>query len=357
MKISIEKKDQHFSFEAQPGEKLLYAGLQAGIPLPYECATGTCGTCRARVKEGDINEGWPAAPGKKGLKEDRREFLLCQAYLKEEPARENESCILGVPSAIKQFREDDITPVHLEGEIRNWCRLNAEVLQFDVVLDSAIQFHAGQFFVIQAPGIDGFRAYSMVNYAPETNTLTFVLKNKQGGAFSQWAFDKVDEAGESKEVSLFGPLGRATFHPDEANDLFLVAGGSGIAGLMSILRHADISGHFDNYSATLLFGVRTVDDVFYLSELNEMVARYPNQIKVYIVFSDHQSLDGHDLDLGRLNSAFGFVHEQALAKIEQNLTDTMAYLAGPPPMIDALIRPLILEAKLPANKIRYDKFG
>ncbi len=357
MKISIEKKDQHYSFEAQPGEKLLYAGLKAGFPLPYECATGTCGTCRARVKEGDIEEGWPEAPGKKGLKEDRREFLLCQAYVKEDSDFNNDTCLLGVPSAIKQFREDDLTPVHHQGEVRNWERLNAEVLQFDVVLDSAIQFHAGQFFVIQAPGIEGFRAYSMVNYEHETNTLTFVLKNKKNGAFSKWAFAQANEDGETKEVSLFGPLGRATFHPDEANNLFLVAGGSGIAGLMSILRHADVSGHFDNYSATLLFGVRTVDDVFYLAELNEMVGRYPNQITVHIVFSDHQSLAGHDLDLGRLNPGFGFVHEQALATIEPNLTDTMAYLAGPPPMIDALIRPLILEAKLPANKIRYDKFG
>ena len=357
MKVSIEKKEQHFSFEAQPGQKLLYAGLQAGIPLPYECATGTCGTCRARVKEGEVVGGWPEAPGRKGLKQDRREFLLCQAYLRGEAAQKKENCVLGVPSAIKQFREDDIAPVHLQGKVQNWKRLNAEVLQFDVVLISATRFHAGQFFVIQAPGIEGFRAYSMVNYASETSTLTFVLKNKQNGAFSKWAFDKANEAGEPCEILLFGPLGRATFHPDEASNLFLVAGGSGIAGLMSILRHAAISGHFDNYRATLFFGVRTADDTFYLSELNEIVARFRDQIKAYIVFSDHQSRSEIDLDLGHLNPAFGFVHEQALAKIEPNLTDTIAYLAGPPPMVDALIRPLITEAKLPANKIRYDKFG
>ena len=34
-----------------------------------------------------------------------------------------------------------------------------------------------------------------------------------------------------------------------------------------------------------------------------------------------------------------------------------AYLAGPPPAVDASIRMLLLEAKLPADNIRYDKFS
>jgi toluene monooxygenase electron transfer component len=34
-----------------------------------------------------------------------------------------------------------------------------------------------------------------------------------------------------------------------------------------------------------------------------------------------------------------------------------AYLAGPPPAVDAAIRFLLLEAKLTADNIRYDKFS
>ena len=34
-----------------------------------------------------------------------------------------------------------------------------------------------------------------------------------------------------------------------------------------------------------------------------------------------------------------------------------AYLAGPPPSVDASIRMLLLQAKLPADNIRYDKFS
>ena len=34
-----------------------------------------------------------------------------------------------------------------------------------------------------------------------------------------------------------------------------------------------------------------------------------------------------------------------------------AYLAGPPPAVDAAIRVLLLQAKLTTDQIRYDKFS
>ncbi len=358
MKIEIEKKDQHFSFVAEPGEKLLYAGLRSGVPLPYECATGTCGTCRARLKSGDINMGWEEAPGKAGLKEERQEFLLCQACARDGDDVTPEECTLGVPSAIKAFRDDDIIPAHHQGEIQNWQQLTSDVAQFDVVLNSKVRFHAGQFFVLNIPGVEGYRAYSMVNYAPDTDRLTFIVKNKPGGAFSEWAFDPGrQEPASTDNIELFGPLGRATYHPDESHDLFMVAGGSGIAGLMSILRHAADSGHFENNHAKVFFGVRTCDDAFFVSELNAIKDRFPDKVELNIVFSDQTELPEPAPELGEMVPKFGFVHEQAMANIETGASNTMVYLAGPPPMVDALIRPLIIEAKIPVNKIRYDKFG
>ena len=40
-----------------------------------------------------------------------------------------------------------------------------------------------------------------------------------------------------------------------------------------------------------------------------------------------------------------------------NYGNIRAYLAGPPPAVDASIRFLLLEAKLAAENIRYDKFS
>ena len=66
------------TFATVPGESVLAAGLRHGVALPYACATGTCGTCRARLVEGDFDEGWAEAPGRQGLKAARRELLMCQ---------------------------------------------------------------------------------------------------------------------------------------------------------------------------------------------------------------------------------------------------------------------------------------
>jgi len=37
--------------------------------------------------------------------------------------------------------------------------------------------------------------------------------------------------------------------------------------------------------------------------------------------------------------------------------DIRAYVAGPPPAVDAALRLLLLEGKLTADNIRYDKFS
>ena len=63
MKITVQANSGEFSFECEATERLLYAGLTQGLRLPYECATGTCGTCRGRVVQGSTLVEWDEAPG------------------------------------------------------------------------------------------------------------------------------------------------------------------------------------------------------------------------------------------------------------------------------------------------------
>ena len=50
------------------------------------------------------------------------------------------------------------------------------------------------------------------------------------------------------------------------------------------------------------------------------------------------------------------VHEVAAAAMADRYADTIAYLAGPPIMVDGAIRALIVGG-MPIRDIRYDKFG
>jgi len=79
MKITVQTKSGEISFESDPGETLLAAGLRNGIQLPYECATGTCGTCKARIVKGEIDPGWINAPGRSYVNSDKGEVLMCQS--------------------------------------------------------------------------------------------------------------------------------------------------------------------------------------------------------------------------------------------------------------------------------------
>lgn len=41
---------------AQPGDTLLSALLRAGLPFPFSCQTGNCGTCKCQLLAGEVHE-------------------------------------------------------------------------------------------------------------------------------------------------------------------------------------------------------------------------------------------------------------------------------------------------------------
>ena len=43
----LNKKGQEFEIDCGEDEILLQAGLRNWVALPYECSTGTCGSCKA----------------------------------------------------------------------------------------------------------------------------------------------------------------------------------------------------------------------------------------------------------------------------------------------------------------------
>ena len=146
-----------------------------------------------------------------------------------------------------------------------------------------LDFAAGQFALLTVPGIAGARAYSMVNFDRRAQRLSFVVKKKPGGAVSEWLFR---DGVEGARLGVFAPLGHATFRPGLAKHLLCIAGGSGIAGMMSILSRAGQEGHFSTWDGHVFFGVRTERDCFFLDELEALRARHPARLAVTVALSD-----------------------------------------------------------------------
>ena len=345
MRISVTSRSGVADFECAPGEKILHAGLRSGVPLPYECGTGTCGTCKARLLDGRVESSWPDAPGGRYLKSEA-ELLMCQCVARE-------ACTLEV-AALKARDPAPPSPVALAGVLGGLRRLTHDVVAFELTLDRALDFDAGQFALLAVPGIAGARAYSMVNFERAARRLSFVVKRKPGGAVSDWLFR---EGAEGTRVELFAPLGHATFRPGLLKHVLCIAGGSGIAGMMAILHHAGEAGHFASWDGHVFFGVRSGRDAFFLAELEALRTRHRDRLAITVALSDEEVPASLPAAHPELTFARGLVHAVAGEHMAGRYADVAAYVAGPPPMVDACLRLLLREARLAPADIRYDKFS
>ncbi len=347
MRIQANARNRAYQFEAQAGEKILYAGLRAEIDLPYECGTGTCGTCKAKLIEGKIDDAWPEAPGRKYVKPELGEFLMCQC-----------AAVGDVSVEVSNFvytRDPGSCPATaMTGAVQSVRALTHDVMAMEVALDSPCDFDAGQFVVLAAPGLPGMRGYSMVNFDRHARRLEFVIKKKPSGGFSEWLFSG---KAQGARLSLFGPLGKATFYPSLGRNILCIAGGSGIAGMMSIASRAGQERYFEQHRGYVYFGVRSMKDTFYLDELSALRKQFPDKVAVVVALSDEDVPPAAIQQYPLLRFERGMVHEVAKREMAGKYQNLRAYLAGPPPAVDAAIRVLLLEAKLTADNIRYDKFS
>lgn len=130
---------------------------------------------------------------------------------------------------------------------------------------------AGQHVDVRLTADDGYqtqRSYSITS-PPEEAQVSLTVERIEDGEVSPYLTGEL-RAGDLLE--LRGPVG-GYFTWDAARDggpLFLVAGGSGVAPLMSMLRHRAIAR--SRVPARLLYSSRTVEDIFYRDELQRMAA-------------------------------------------------------------------------------------
>ncbi len=66
------------SFRCTDDRPILYAALEQGIPLPFRCRTGACGSCQAYILSGRVDQSKESSPPIATSGECRAH--LCQAY-------------------------------------------------------------------------------------------------------------------------------------------------------------------------------------------------------------------------------------------------------------------------------------
>lgn len=170
--INVQKTDEVLTLDCRNSERILLAGLRAGHNLPYECATGTCGNCKAQVIAGSVESLWPDAPGAKSLKSSSNEILMCQATA-------TENCTLKIRSLSKSA-QNPFKPEYISGFITRAGLLTHDVQLIELKLNSHMDYLAGQFVIVGLPEVEGYRAYSMIEHDQGEDTLQLIIKNKSG---------------------------------------------------------------------------------------------------------------------------------------------------------------------------------
>ncbi len=135
---------------------------------------------------------------------------------------------------------------------------------------------AGQHVDVRLTADDGYRAqrsYSIAS-APEDDQLMITVEELVDGEVSPWM---VEVAAEGDQFEVRGPFGGwFVWDASQTQPLFLVAGGSGLVPLMSMLRHRRNAG--SEVPARLLISAREADDVLYARELERIGAEVTHHL-------------------------------------------------------------------------------
>jgi len=165
-----------------------------------------------------------------------------------------------------------------------------------------------------------------------------------GGAVSEALFDRL-QIGES--LGIDGPYGIAYLRTDNNRPIVGIAGGSGLAPVLSVVRGASLL-KWQRPKPTVLYGGRGPADI---PDLPATLAAERIDANFRPVVSDPDLAEK-----AAWAGDVGFVHNFIVDSLDGDPADHEYYLAGPPPMIEAAVRLLAAELRVPSGQIHYDRF-
>lgn len=237
------------AFDCADDDTVMRAAQRAGLAFPYECNVGSCGNCRFELVEGEVDVAWPQAPGWTEKDRQRRRYLGCQS-------RPRGGCTL------KLRLDERYAPRHLpqrtHATLQARRAITHDIAEFRFALERPQPFEPGQYALVQLPGVEGARAYSMSNASGDAGVWEFQVRRTPAGVGSATLFERL---ALGDRVAVDGPYGMAWLRRDAPRDILCLAGGSGLAPMVSIARGAMHEPRLAGRRLHFLYGARTPADV------------------------------------------------------------------------------------------------
>jgi len=318
-------------------DTLLRAGLRAGLGMPYECNSGSCGTCKVELVEGRITSLRPDAPGLGERDRAKNRVLACQAR----PATDCRIKVRLRPENVPRHR-----PARFRATLAGFRDLTHDMREFRFAAQGSPGFLPGQYALFYLPGLEAPRTYSLSNVDDGCGEWHFIVRRVAGGVGTVTLFDKVPLG---SEIRFDGPYGLAYLRADSPRDLVLVAGGSGLAPILSIARGAVREPKLDGRRIYVFYGARAARDLCGERELAELPG-YGSRITFEAVLSEPQADSPEPW-----NGPTGFVHERVRGFVGDRWPQFEYYFAGPPRMAEAM-QQMLIEKRVPYPQVHFDSF-
>ncbi|MEU6851410.1 2Fe-2S iron-sulfur cluster-binding protein [Actinacidiphila alni] len=235
--------------------------------------------------------------------------------------------------------ESPLRPVRIR-EIRQETPTTRTLVLEDAAGEAKpFDFRPGQFFTL-VTDIDGHpvrRAYS-ASSAPGSPRLEVTVKQVDGGQFSTHAHH---ELRPGDRLAVRGPSG--TFHALEQapEHLVLIAAGSGITPLMSMIR-THLSDPASVNRIDLLYSSRSSEEIIFGAELDRMEREHPDRLAITHVLTCRD---------GRLNA-------EGIRQWASNLPlpdSAHYYVCGPEPLMDT-VQGVLQELGVPDERLHQERF-
>lgn len=317
------------------GSPLLFTLMDQKIFIPSACGgKGTCALCKVKISEG----GGPVLPTETPyLSKEEREGhvrLSCQVKVKSDLKIE-------IPEELFRIKEFKVVVERMENLTPDNKGIRLKILS----PEEGITFKAGQYVQLQIPKYERtkgpeFRAYSIASSSEERHAVELVITRVPEGAVSTYVHDYVREG---DQLTIIGPYG--DFHlRDSERDILMVATGSGLAPIKSILHQ--LKSEDTQRNVTLFFGDKKRPDLLYYDQLNKMAQEMSN-LTYTPALSRANDEDGWNGERGRVTNLIEkYVPDEAPVDV---------YICGVPAMVESCVE-LLGKKGIPGERIFYDKF-
>lgn len=308
------------------GANLLDTLRANDVPISYSCMAGRCGTCRCKVVSGSVIETGREAKITNPAEGDY--VLACTSVI-------TESCAIEIP-------EPDEVVTHpariIKATVSAITDATHDIKVIRLKPAKPLSFSPGQYATLQFTP-DHIRPYSMAGLCTD-DELEFHVRLVPDGRVTGYLFNQL-KVGDAVRVS--GPLGTAYLRTKHEGPMLCVAGGTGLAPILAIVRGAIAAGM--NNPIHLYFGVRSPQDIYGLEQLQALQAAQPVLKVEVVVTTDDDPASGHKT---------GLVTD-AIARDIPDFDGWRAYVCGAPPMVEATAA-LLKQRRIEEHHVYADAF-